>query len=131
MTWRGAEPDDMPLAGVWALVAASAVAVAPLLRIVSGVLPACPLHALTGLPCPSCGATRAALHLADGHALAALAINPLATLGLATAVLGGLLAPAWVAIRGPLPTQPPQGALRLGIVTALAINWAYLVIRRV
>ena len=131
MTWREARAEDMSLAGVWALAAASAVALAPVLRLASGLLPACPLHALTGLPCPSCGATRAALQLADGQVLDALAINPLATLALGLAIMGGLLAPAWVALRGPLPARTPDRILRQGVVAALAINWAYLVLHGV
>jgi hypothetical protein len=43
----------------------------------SGWLPKCPLHELTGLYCPGCGLTRAAYHLAHGHARAALAMDPL------------------------------------------------------
>lgn len=41
-------------------------------------LPPCPLHALTGLYCPGCGATRALCELARGHLHAALRLNALA-----------------------------------------------------
>ena len=37
--------------------------------------PPCPLHALTGLNCPGCGATRAAHELLHGHILTALHMN--------------------------------------------------------
>jgi Protein of unknown function (DUF2752) len=37
--------------------------------------PPCPLHALTGLHCPGCGATRAGHELLHGHLLAALHLN--------------------------------------------------------
>ena len=131
MNWRPARPDDLSLAGVWALAAASAVSLAPLLRAWSGLLPPCPLHVLTGLPCPTCGATRAALRLADGHGLQALAINPLATIGLAVGVIGGLLAPAWVVLSGPVPIARPARATRIAVIATLAINWVYLVIHRV
>ena len=36
----------------------------------------CPLFMVTGVPCPSCGGTRAVLHLAAGDVAAALAANP-------------------------------------------------------
>ncbi|HZM84870.1 MAG TPA: DUF2752 domain-containing protein [Candidatus Limnocylindrales bacterium] len=131
MSWRPARLDDMPLAGVWALAAASAVALTPLLRAWSGLLPPCPLHVLTSLPCPTCGATRAALRLADGQAIEALAINPLATIGLGMGVVGGLLSPAWVALSGPIPIVTPRRAARIAVIAVLALNWVYLVIRRV
>ena len=37
--------------------------------------PPCPLHALTGLNCPGCGATRAAHELFHGHIRAAVHLN--------------------------------------------------------
>jgi len=37
----------------------------------------CAFRALTGLPCPGCGATRAFFHLGSGHVLTSLRINPL------------------------------------------------------
>ncbi len=41
-------------------------------------LPSCPLHALTGIYCPGCGATRALCELARGNLQAALRLNALA-----------------------------------------------------
>ena len=54
----------------------------------------CPLRRFTGLPCASCGLTRAFSALARGHVRAALA-HHLACLPLAAAV--GLLAGLWLA----------------------------------
>ncbi len=92
-------------------------------------LPPCPFHALTGLPCPGCGMTRACLHLIQGHLGPALLSNPFSLLLAAVA----LAAVPWLArdlIRGqrsffafwakPWPL-PLQGALYL----ALAANWAW------
>ena len=131
MTWRPAGRSDLPLAGLWAVAAAGAVALAPLAPLLSGLLPPCPLHTMTGFPCPTCGATRAALHLARGDVLAALAVNPLAAGGLTFGVLGGLLAPAWVAVRGPLPRVAPERRWRWLIAAVLAGNWIYVAARGV
>ena len=38
--------------------------------------PACPLHSLTGLDCPTCGGLRATHMLLHGHLRAAFALNP-------------------------------------------------------
>ena len=38
--------------------------------------PGCPLHALTGLDCPTCGGLRAAHLLLHGNLRAAFALNP-------------------------------------------------------
>lgn len=54
----------------------------------------CPLLAVTGTPCPSCGATRAALHLLSGDLPAALSMNPGATLFVLAVGLGALVG-AW------------------------------------
>ena len=43
-----------------------------------GFYPECPVHALTGLLCPGCGATRAFAAMAHGEVAEALRWNPLA-----------------------------------------------------
>jgi hypothetical protein len=45
-------------------------------------LPACTFRQVAGVPCPSCGATRAGLALAQGDLIAALSYNPLFVIGL-------------------------------------------------
>jgi len=58
-----------------------------------GFYPLCLFHALTGLNCPGCGATRAAHQLLHGHLLLALRDNALFILVLAalTAKSAGLV----------------------------------------
>jgi hypothetical protein len=87
------------------------------LRVVSGgmiaiaaVLPilpahpsiACPLRAVTGIPCPLCGMTRAVVAAVHGHLGTSLAFNPggIFVLLLAAVVI---LRPAWLSrIRAPM-----------------------------
>jgi type IV secretory pathway TrbD component len=52
----------------------------------------CPLRRLTGIPCPTCGATRAALALVRGELAAALGFHPLVTVLLLGAGLYALAA---------------------------------------
>lgn len=51
----------------------------------------CLLRAATGVPCPLCGGTTAAVAVGQGRPLAALAASPLVTLGVALFVLAPLL----------------------------------------
>jgi hypothetical protein len=47
----------------------------------------CPFHALTGLPCLTCGATRAVEALVRGDAKASLRLHPLVVPGIAAATI--------------------------------------------
>jgi hypothetical protein len=46
----------------------------------SGSLVLCPLRAVTGIPCPSCGLTRALAHLERGHWADAVRFHPFSPL---------------------------------------------------
>jgi len=133
LSFRAAEPDDRGVAFVLAAGALSALALAPFAPWLAPLLPPCPFHALTGLPCPGCGATRAALALARGDVAQAFGWNPLVA---AAFVLGGvacLLAPWWVAAGRPLPALAPvlPRRARLALVAAVGVNWTWLVVRGV
>lgn len=94
---------------------------------------ACPFRAATGLPCPSCGATHAFVHLAHGELAQGLFANPLfalAALGLwATAGVALLraLGLSWTLV---LPAPPPSvaRALRWSFAGLLLANWAFVVL---
>lgn len=104
-------------------------------RAAGGSLPACPLHAALGVPCPSCGGTRMIDALVAGDVGAALAWNPLLfVLGLALGAWA--LASAWRAACGlaavRLVLAPRDGWLvRVVAVVAVGGNWAWLVWRGV
>jgi len=125
--------EDRGLALVLALGALSAAALAPFLPWLASFVPGCPLHALTGVPCPGCGTTRAALALARGDVPAAFGWNPLAA---AAFLFGGaacLVAPLWVASGRALPSLAPALPRRgrIALVAAVGANWAWLVVRGV
>jgi hypothetical protein len=68
----------------------------------------CPLRAMTGIPCPLCGMTRACVAAVHGHLGAALSFNPAGLLLIVAAVvavlrpqwLTRLRAPAWIVLAG-------------------------------
>lgn len=113
----------------WGGVAAALVALSPLAPRLAGALPACHFKALFGIPCPTCGTTRAALALARFDLLTALTAYPLATLAWILLVGGGLVAGVAALLGRGVPHPPNRLPLwaRLGIVAVLLANWAYLI----
>jgi hypothetical protein len=78
----------------------------------------CLLRATTGVPCPFCGSTTAAVRAAQGDLLGALAANPVTTLG----VLALVLAPIFAA-RVPRSWLPPV------FTAAVAVAWVWQLAR--
>jgi hypothetical protein len=129
VTWRTPSRDDRTVAWYWALCAALTIAASPLAPIAARFAPSCLWHAWTGLPCPTCGATRAVVRLSHLDWGGALEFNPLVTLAVVGFVIGGLLAPAWVGLGGrvPAPASRPRPAILAVVLVALAANWVWLV----
>ncbi len=112
------------IAGFGVAVAAVVAAYPAVHRIV----PPCPLRWLTGVPCPLCGMTTAAVGLARGDLGAALSANPF-VFGLAALVTAGAVL---VVIRAAGLVQPPvpwspAARRRCGwLVGVLAVaSWAF------
>ncbi len=86
----------------------------------------CPMKRLFGIPCPTCGATRAALLLLHGDPAGAFRMNPLVFVG--GTVLGALLLlriGAGRSVRIDLTPGERTGAWILFSVLLLA-NWVYV-----
>jgi hypothetical protein len=93
--------------------------------------PPCWFRCLTGLPCPTCGATRCALELAHGDFLGALHQNPLMFFCYAFSVVGNIYAAAVLLFRLPRPRLASLPAevkriLAAFVVICLGANWIYL-----
>ena len=93
----------------------------------------CPFRALTGLPCLTCGGTRALAALASGRITEAVALNPLVALTAA-----GLITLALIDATRRLARRPPLRWLPAGrkvlLLRGLALlsvagNWVYLLAR--
>ncbi len=120
------------LALLWGVAAAAAVALRPFWLALVPLLPACPMRTATGVPCPTCGTTRAVVALLHGQPSTAVLINPLAALAGLGFVLGGVLAAIWALIKAPLPVLPQRlsPALRIAIVAVLLVNWVWVMAHR-
>ena len=90
----------------------------------------CPLKRLTGVPCASCGSTRAAFSLLSGDVPAAFAFNPLAALLMVVAVPAAALS---CAIFGVARTKAAVASFFRSplswilVVASLCANWAYVI----
>ena len=130
MKLRAATREERQLALLWGVVVASVLVLRPLWLAVAPLLPACPFRTITGIPCPSCGSTHAAVALLSGRPGAALAANPLAALAGIVFFAGGLVAPLWAALHWRVPDVPaplPRW-MRAVVVAALVANWAWLIV---
>ncbi|HSN90305.1 MAG TPA: DUF2752 domain-containing protein [Anaeromyxobacteraceae bacterium] len=93
----------------------------------------CPVRALWGIPCATCGMTRAFVALAHGDAGAAFAASPLGTLVAAGAWVFAAAALARAALGTSWPRMPDRvvrAAVAAGVLALLA-NWAFLLAREV
>ena len=75
---------------------------------------ACPLRAVTGIPCPFCGMTRAVVAAVHGHVVTSLRYNPAGILLVALAVA---LVVGWRAERVHIPPW--------ALPAAFALLWAW------
>jgi hypothetical protein len=129
--WRKPNREERQLAWLWGAVAVSSLLLRPFWLALAPFVPDCPFRAITGIPCPTCGTTHAALALLNGRLGDAFSANPLAALAGIAFVAGGLLAPVWATFNWPVPEIPtplPRWA-RAGIVAALLAGWAYVIVR--
>ena len=89
----------------------------------------CLFKSLSGLPCPTCGSTRAVARLFAHDPAGALAMNPLTSLG-ALAVAAWALVDLALLPRGralSVELEPRLAArLRVAAVVAFLLNWIYL-----
>lgn len=94
----------------------------------------CTLRRRTGVPCLSCGMTRAFDWFMQGRFLDAMAVNPLGFALALLSAIGGLYGLLYLLrVRTPrieVTLSPRAGtAVRWAALLVLAANWGYLVVR--
>jgi len=131
LRFRAATGTERQLAMLWGAAAVSAVVLRPVWIAAAPFLGSCTFRRLTGIPCPTCGTTRAALALLDFDLGAAIGVNPLATLVGVVFIVGGWAALAWVLLRGSVPVTGLHWSYRWTAVTIglVLVNWIYLIVR--
>jgi hypothetical protein len=120
----------LPSVPAWAAAVAAAWAGGVLvLHAAAPSLPTCRFHALTGVPCPTCGGTRAVASALHGDVLGAFAASPLVFAALLVAA-SVLLLRVLTARRVHLRLERGEGVLAWTVAGALvAAHWTYLVAR--
>ena len=95
--------------------------------------PHCAFHDLTKLPCLTCGMTRCGIQFFQGHFLAAFKWNPLVFTALCGVIAFDVYAMATLVTRAPrlriyFLNDRPRRFLRVAVISALALNWIYLLL---
>ncbi len=125
-----ARPNGLPLGAVFLACGLVAGVAVGLLHLDQIPVALCTFKAATGLPCLTCGTTRVLGHLFALDLKGALEMNPLAAFG-ALVLLAWGMADLVLWLRGRAVAIRVSGRaaqlLRGMAVTALALNWVYLV----
>jgi hypothetical protein len=131
MAWRRARADELDHEALWLGVTVTAAAGAWTWITLGLPTPQCAFHAITGVPCPGCGATRCIVDLVHGEWRAALAINPLVFAAVAGLAVFDVYAGFVVATSGPrwrwIPSRAQARTLRWAAGFLLLLNWAWLI----
>ncbi len=118
-------PERLGLFGVGVALAA---AVWPSFTEITGLAAPCPLRWLTGVPCPSCGLTTAAVALIRGDLVGAVSANP-AILGVAlfAIAVGPILVLRAIGVLPAPVAWSARARRRTGWVMALlaAASWVF------
>jgi hypothetical protein len=125
-----ARSGALPLGAIFLAIGALAAFAVAVLHLDRLPILVCLFRATTGVPCLTCGATRALGELVSGDVSGALAMNPLATVAAFALVPWGVGDLALMTRGRALSLEvAPAGAraLRRLAVVAVIANWAYLV----
>lgn len=130
---RRLAPGELDYELIWLSVSVLSLALAAAWLSIGLPWPRCVFHDFTRLPCVTCGMTRCGIQFFHGNFLAALRWNPIVF-----AVLCGVIAfdvyalPTVIArtprVRVHVSTQRAKTFLRVGVISALALNWMYLLL---
>jgi hypothetical protein len=130
-TLRHLEPGE-PDSELLILGASGGIVLSGLAWVESGLpLPRCAFRAVTGCPCPTCGATRCLLALLHGRITEAAEWNPLVFAGIVGMLVLGLYYAVTLVAGLPrvrLAIDKTEGRLlRWGCIILVASNWAYVI----
>lgn len=134
--WRRLAADEPDQELIWLCVSLASLLTAWFWLRLGFPVPRCTWHELTGVPCPSCGATRSVIALLRGKWTAALLMNPLVFLAAIGVALFDIYAAVVLAVRAPRLrcdglSRRSANAIRVVVIAAIASNWVWLIHRGV
>jgi len=112
---------------LFALWAGIILAISIMTSAQSGALPVCHLHRLTGVPCATCGSTRAALALGRGDVTGAFLYNPFVFSACAVIAALFLLRVGFGKGLELTASRPVRRAAWIIIALLFAANWIYVI----
>ena len=119
----------LPLGAVFGTIGALGATAVGLLGLDRLPFTVCLFKAFTGLPCPTCGSTRAVGRLVHLDVAGAIAMNPLATLGVVVLAIWAVADFGLLARGRALDVEvgsPLSRLVRVLAIAAVAANWLYL-----
>jgi hypothetical protein len=130
---RRLAPGEIDHEFIWLTVSITSLGLAAAWLTIGLPWPRCPFHEITGLPCVTCGMTRCGMQFFHAHFLAALKWNPLVFTALCGVITFDLYALFVLVTRVPrlrirFPTSTAKTFVRISVVSALALNWTYLLL---
>jgi len=133
--WRHLHARELDAERLWVSLALAGMTLLALAQVSSQFeipVPLCPLKHITGIPCPTCGGTRAVKALGHGAVLAALRWNPMVAIA-ALAAIPVLAYAAYVILfrsqRLRLTFAPAdQRLLRTAAWIVILANWVFLIV---
>ena len=119
---------------IWLSVSVASLGLAATWFVLGLPWPRCIFHDLTGRPCMTCGMTRSAIQFFHGHFLGAIQWNPLVFATLCGSSVFNAYAFIVLVTRAPrlriaLWTRAEKKYARIIVITALALNWVYLLLQ--
>ncbi|UCE18147.1 MAG: DUF2752 domain-containing protein [Gemmatimonadota bacterium] len=124
------EKGDLDLGLVYGGIGVFCFVGARFLSELTALLPRCPFHRVTGLPCPTCGTTRSGILLSQFNIVGAFLVNPLFVL--VSFAVGVWALSAFVLHIANRRIQVVQfddakPVIRILLVGTILANWVYLI----
>jgi hypothetical protein len=128
---RRLTPGEIDHELIWLSVSLVSLGLAAVWLTIGLPWPRCAFHEMTGLPCVTCGMTRCGIQFFHAHFLAAFEWNPLVFAVLSGLTMFDIYAFATLAAHGPrlriyCCTPTAKIFVRVAVISALALNWIYL-----
>jgi Protein of unknown function (DUF2752) len=129
ISWRAAQTAETNYEMLWLSVSLGGLCACVFWFALGLPWPGCTFHALTGLPCVTCGATRATIHFFHGQFAAAWNWNPLVFLTLCGIALFDAYAFVVLVTRAPrlrlMFSRLEKRVIRIAAICVVVCSWIY------